>query len=443
MATKRWIGNAPKISQVTEFVFAGTWEATDIVVFTIGGKSKSVVVGSTVVATLLATLRDAWNNLDEEAYPEFAEITASISSPNLILTMDSTGAGKPFTVTISTTETGGGGADSQTIDGTTSSTGTNSTTNSGPNVVSLAGNWAGGVAPIDGDDVIFDQGSVDVLYDLDQNGVTPASITILPGYTGNIGLPVVNEDNSNGPYFEYRETYLKYGTSGDSTNIAVLINGGGQRVKYSAGSSQATFRVEGTGQSNDQNVPACLLKGTHASNALHVSKGDVGFAYYGGETGTLVTLNVGFQTNVAGDASVRLGSGVTLTAPTITVTGGYLEINSAITSTSVVVQYDGEIKLNGTGGLAAGLAVRGGDFIYNSTGTLGGAPVVSGTGHLDFSQDLRAKTVTNAIDVYGDKAKISDPHKSIGTLVIDLDETANGENMNIGKNLRITRGAVA
>ena len=443
MATKRWIGNAPRIAQVTAYVFGGTWEATDVINLTIGSKTVSVVAGSTTITVVIDTIVTAWNALDEEAYPEFAEITASRSSSSLVLTMDSAGAGKPFTCTAATTETGGGAADSQTIDGAASSTGTNSTANSGPNVVSLAGNWAGGVAPVDADDVIFDQGSVDVLYDLDQNGVTPASITILPGYTGNIGLPVVNEDNSNGPYFEYRETYLKYGNSSDATNIAVLINGGGQRVKYSAGSSQATFRVEGTGQSNDQNVPACLLKGTHASTALHVSNGDVGFAYYGGETGTLVTLNVGFQTNVAGDASVRLGSGVTLTAPTITVTGGYLEINSAITSTSVVVQYDGEIKLNGTGGLAAGLAVRGGDFIYNSTGTLGGAPVVSGTGHLDFSQDLRAKTVTNAIDVYGDKARISDPHKSVGTLLIDLDETANGENLNIGKNLRITRGAVA
>lgn len=443
MATRRWTGNAPKIAQVTEYVFGGTWEATDVINLTIGTKAKSVVAGSTTITTIIDTIVTAWNLLANDGYQEFAEITASRSGSNLVLTMDSDHIGKPFTCTVSTTETGGGAADAQTIDATTTSTGTNSTANSGPNVVSLAGNWDGGTAPVDGDDVVFDHGNVDVLYDLDQNAITPASITVLPGYTGNIGLPVINIDASQYPYFEYRETYLKYGTSGDATNIAVTIRGGGSRVKYSAGSSQATFRVDGTGQSTDSNVPACLLKGTHASNALHVSKGNVGFAFYGGETGTLVTLNVGYQTNVAGDAIVKLGSGVTLTAPAIVVTGGTLEVNSAITSTSTLVMYDGVVTILGTGGVAAGLAVRGGQCIYSTTGTLGGAPVVAGAGHLDFSQDLRTKTVTNPIDLFGPNAKISDPNKVVSSLVIDLDETANSDNINIGSNLRVTRGSVA
>jgi hypothetical protein len=90
-----------------------------------------------------------------------------------------------------------------------------------------------------------------------------------------------------------------------------------------------------------------------------------------------------------------------------------------------------------------GVTVRGGRCVYNSTGTLGGAPVVSGTGHLDFSQDLRAKTVTNPIDVYGPDAKVSDPTKVVGTLVVDLDETSNSSNIDIGTNIRLTRGAVA
>lgn len=443
MATKRWIGNAPKIAQITAYLFAGTWEANDVINLTFGVKTVSVVAGSTTISTIIDTIVTAWNALANDGYQEFAEITASRSSSSLVLTMDSTGAGKPFTCTVSTTETGGGAADAQTIDGAASSTGTNSTANSGPNVLSLAANWEGGVAPVDGDDIVFDSGNIDVLYDLDQNGVTPASILVDVGYSGRIGLPPRNIDNPQYPYAEYREQYMKYGNSGDATNISVTIRGGGERVKYSAGTSQATFRVDGSGQSSDTNVPAVLLKGTHASNAIHVSKGDVGFAFFGGETGTLVTINNGYQTNVAGDSSLKLGTGVTLTAPTITVTGGLLEIRSAITSTSVVVQYDGVIRLQGTGGLAAGLAVRGGQFIYNSTGTLGGAPVVSGSGHLDFSQDLRAKTVTNAIDVFGDKARVSDPNKVVATLVIDLDETANSDNLSIGKNIRLTRGAVA
>lgn len=443
MSTKRWIGGQPTVAQVQAYAFAGTWETSDLIVATIGTKSYTFTAGSATTNTVIDNIVTAWNALDSTAYPEFYEITASRSSSNLVLTMKSSNAGRPFACTLVTTESNGGTADSQTIDSSDTSTGTTTTANKGPNVVSLAGNWDGGVAPADGDDVIFDHGNIDVLYDLDQNGVTPASITVGPGYKGNIGLPVIAVYTPSTPYHEYRETYLKYGTSGDSTNIAVSIRGGGNRVKYSAGSSQATIRVDGTGQSTETGIPACLLKGTHASNAMHVSKGDVGFAFYGGETGTLATLNVGYQTNVQGDSSVKLGSGVTLTSAAVTQTGGRLEVNSALGTSPTVVIYDGTYYQNGTGGIAAGLAVRGGTCVYNSTGTLGGAPVVSGAGHLDFSQDLRAKTVTNPIDVYGDKARISDPNKSVATLVIDLDETANSNNMNIGKNLRITRGAVA
>lgn len=438
------MGSAPKVAQVTSFVFAGTWEATDVINITIGSKTLSVVAGSTTVATVVLNVLTAWNALDTPdptAYPEFNEITASQNSGTLILTSDT--LGKPFSVSITTTETGGGAADAQTIDGGATSTGTNTVTNSGPNVVSLASNWEGGVAPVDGDDVIFDSGNVDVLYDLNQNGVTPASILIDRGYTGKIGLPATNEDVQNTPYHEYRETYLRYGTSGDATNIAVTIRGGGRRIKYSAGSSQATFRVDGTGTREDDGIPCCLLKGTHASNALHVSKGDVGFAFFGGETGTLVTLNESFQTNQDGDSQVMLGAGVTLTAPAIVQSGGTLETNSAITSTSSVVIYGGTFTHQGTGGIAAGLAVRGGTCIYNSNGTLGGNTVISGGGHLDFSRDLRSKTVSNAVNIYGETSKFSDPNKVTGAIVLDLEESVNSDNIILGRNIRLTRGSVA
>jgi hypothetical protein len=439
MATKRWIGNAPAVAQVNTFLFAGTWEATDIVVFTIGTKSVSVVTGSATIATLGATLAAAWNALDSTAYPEFSEITASFSTATLTLTADT--AGKPFTVTISTTETGGGAADAQTIEGTTSTTGTVATANSGPNVYSLAANWDTGTVPVDADDIYFDSGSVDCLYDLSYSAVTPASITIGPGYSGEIGLPETNEDNSATPYREYRTTYLTLGVSTDATNIALTVNGGGGRVKINHGSSQYTANIKNTGQRAESQIPTLLLKGTHASSSISISKGDLGVAYFGGETSTVLTLNVGFQTNPAGDSSVVLGSGVTLTNATIVMTGGTLETNSATSGTATITQYDGLLKLQAGGQL--GLTVRGGTCVYNSTGTLGGAPVVSGTGHLDFSQDLRAKTVTNPVDVYGPDAKVSDPTKVVGTLVVDLDETANSANINIGTNIRLTRGAVA
>lgn len=436
MATKRWIGNAPAVAQVNTYLFAGTWEANDVITFTIGTKSVSTTATSTTIATIGAALVTFWNALDSTAYPEFAEITASFSTATLTLTADT--AGKPFTVTISTTETGGGAADAQTIEGTTSTTGTVATANNGPNVYSSAMNWDTGAVPVDADDLYFDSGSVDCLYDLSYSAVTPASITIGPGYSGNIGLPETNEDNSATPYREYRTTSLTLGTSGDATNIAVSINGGGGRIKLNHGSSQYTALVKNTGQRLEAQIPAVLLMGTHASSSLSVNRGDVGVSFFGGETSTILTLNVGYQNNPAGDSQVVLGAGVTLTNATIVQTGGTLEINSATSGTATITQYDGTLTLQAGG--QVGLTVRGGRCVYNSTGTLGGAPVVSGSGWLDFSQDLRAKAVTNAIDLYGADAKLSDPNKVISSLVVDVDESVNSANINIGTNIRLTRG---
>lgn len=433
MSTKRWRGDAPAVAQVKTFTVGGTVEATDIFILTINGKSLSVVAGSTTAATVASNIVTAWNALTAaDGYAEFAEITASANGADVVLTADT--KGKPFTVTGSTTETGGGGADSQTFNSA------DTTANSGPHVVSVAANWEGAVAPVDGDDVVFDTGDSDVLYDLDQNGITPASITIGPGFTGRIGLPEVNSDDSSGSYYEYREKYLKYGNSGDGQAVTVTINGGGGRIKLNQGTAQATWNVNNSGQSDEDGIPTVLLKGTHASNALNVAKGFVGVAFFAGETSTLVTVNVGYKTNVAGDSQVVLGSGVTLTSAAVKQTGGTLSVNSALGTSPTVVIDDGEFTINGSGGIAAGLTVRGGTCIYNTTGTLGGAPAVSGTGHIDFSQDMRTKTVTNAIEVYGAQAKVSDPHKVITTLVVDCNETANTENLKLGTNIRLTRG---
>ncbi len=47
MATKRWIGAAPKVAQVQAYVIDGTWENNDIIYFTIGNVRVSLVSGST------------------------------------------------------------------------------------------------------------------------------------------------------------------------------------------------------------------------------------------------------------------------------------------------------------------------------------------------------------------------------------------------------------
>lgn len=432
MATVRWKGDAKAVAQVTYWTFGGTWEADDLVIVTIGSKSISMAAGSTTIATIIDSLVTTYNALSQSVYPEFAEMTASRSGSTFVLTADT--AGKPFTVTLATTEANGGGADSQTI-----GSATDSTTSSGPNDVSVATNYEGGSLPVDGDTLVIDQGSSSLLYNLDRSAVTLAAIIVGPNFTGNIGLPNINTDAGSAyPYYEYRERYLKHGASADATATTITVNGGGGRIKISTNDSQVTLIVKNTGNALEQNIPALLFKGTHASNSVTVQKGSVGVAFFEGETSTLATLNVGYLTNVNGDSQVVLGSGVTLTDATIKQSGGTLETNSATSGTATITLTGGELTLNS--GAQTGLKVQGGTCYYNSTGTLGGNPVVSGSGHLDFSQDLRSKAVTNAVEVYGAQAKVSDPNKVVSTLVLDLNETANTDNLTIGRNIRLTRG---
>lgn len=437
MATNIWRGDAVAIAQVVTVTLGGTLEVGDKLIATINGKAFTYSAATTVVATEAAAFAAAWNGLSSSVYPEFAEITAAyVSGGTVTLTADT--AGKPFTVAISTTESNDGAADSQTFSGSTT------TANSGPNCADVAANWSNGL-PADGDAIIIGPGSSSILYGLDNHTITPASIAISQSYTGKIGLPEVNADVATATYREYRETYLRFGESGDATNIAVTIGSdegqGSSRIKLNTGSSQATVVVLNSGSPAANGERSIYWKGTHASNSLNVSKGSVGVAALPGETATLLELNVGFRTNNSGDSDVLLGSGVTLTDATIKQSGGKLILNSATSGTATITQTDGVLMIQ-LGG-QVGLTVAGGECIYNSTGTLGGSPIVSGNGHLNFSQDMRAKTVTNPIDVYGSSAKISDPFKVVSSLVIDLNQTANTANMIIGNNLRITRGAVA
>lgn len=437
MATKIWRGDSPAVAQVVTVTVGGTIETTDIFKMTINGKTLSVVGGSATAATVATTIAAAWNALSSTAYPEFAEITAAATSGGAFtLTADT--AGKPFTVSLETTETGGGAADDQTFGQSTT------TACSGPNHADVSANWDGGT-PVDGDDVVIGPGSSSILYGLDLATVTPASIRIHQGFTGKIGLARVNKDLPSAPYYEYRETYLKFGDSGDATNIAITIGegegSGSSRIKLNTGTSQATLSVLNTGQAETTGDQVFYWKGTHASNSISVSKGNVGVASLPGETATLLTLNVGYRQNVAGDSNVVCGTGVTLTDATIKQSGGNLSLNSATSGSATITILDGKLTLQSGGHV--GLSIQGGEVVYNSTGTLGGNPSVSGQGHLNFSQDLRAKTVTNPVEVYGPNAKVSDPNKSVSSLVLDLNQTANTANMVIGTNLRITRGSVA
>lgn len=423
MANNSWRGDAIAIAQVTT-VTIGTYDATTTYTITINGKNISQIgTGGTATTTATALLA----LLQATTVPqEFKEMTWT--SAAAVITGTAVTAGKPFT--LSTSVSGGTG----TISNSTT------TTSSGPNDASIAANWSTGSLPATGDNVYFDAGSSDCKYGLTAlSAVNPANVYVLSGFTGNIGLPRINSDNTSATYFEYRQQYLQFG--GGAGAMVFTINGGGGRIKFDCQAAQATWNVTTTGQRADSSVPTLLLKGTSASNALNISKGDCAVAFYGTESATLATLNSGYQTSVTGDVSLYLGEGVTITGCTIVQTGGSIEFESPGTSggsISSLTIYAGTFQIDGTSGISV-LTMEGGTCVYNSTGTLGGTPIVAGKAKLDFGRDLRSKTISGTLQLYGPTAVINDPGKVTGSLAVKFNQAADVEQVNWGTGFTLTR----
>jgi hypothetical protein len=295
MADVIWIGNARVVAQVDTLTVGGTVEIGDLFIVTINGKDISTAASSTDVDTTASEVAAACNATTE---PEFAEITFAASGSGGTLTATSDTAGKPFTLTASTTESGGGAADAQTFVRAAT------TANDGPNVVNSLDNWSGGALPTGSDDVYIENSAVSLLYELDHfAAVAFSSLTINKSFTGYIGLPerVVGSSSS---YNEYRPTYFQLAAT--TLRIGEGAGIGSGRLKFDFGSNQMTATVFGTGTAIEAGIPSCLLKSTHASAAATVEDGNVGIAALSGETSTIALTQRG--------GSVRLGNGVTVKA---------------------------------------------------------------------------------------------------------------------------------
>jgi len=443
--TRTWIGNAVNIFDVWTITIAGTWATADTVTPAIGNNDLTVTVGAADTATtdvaqalcdaINATefldgtvTTDATSDVGGQQINEFTEMSATVSGS--VVTVKALSAGKPIGLSVTKSSTSG------------TATLNNATPATGRNFFDNVDNWSGNTVPIDGDTIVYDRGNVDCLYNIDQNALTPASLIIGAGYTGNIGLNPTNTDNTSKPYNEYRPTALKLCASGDATNTTVDIGQGegqgSRRLILDFNTGQVTGNIYRTGQPIDAATPPLQIQGSHASTVWQVLRGVVGFAFLQGQSCVIATLRIGSITNQTSDAQVRCGSGCTLAI--IEKSGGILEVNSAIATS--INNTAGDTTINGTGAVT-GLTVRGGSLYYNTTGTLGGNPLVSGTGVLDFSRDMRSKTVTNPVEVHGDKAKFIDTYKVTGAIVIDMNQTGNLANLSLGDNVRITRGTPA
>ncbi len=377
MTTHYWQGGADAVAQVTTATPGGSI-GTNTFTLTVGGTAISYTATSGNTATEVAEgLRDAWNG---STHPYFAAVTAAASSGVVTLTADI--AGVPFVVSGSAT-----GAGSLSMATPTAS--------AGPNDWSTAGNWSTGSVPTTGDIVHLNNNAAALLWGLNQSAVTLSALHIAHTFTGVVGLPLdrftVDPDSSDSSKPEYRTSYLRVGATQVNIGAQADQEGatGASRLKLDTGSGQTQLNVLASSSSSaDAGLPALRWKGTHAGNVVNVTRGQIALAGdTPGETATLSELNVGQQGDVANDALVTVGSGVTVT--TVRQAGGVLY---QLAGATTLWQSAGTCHVIGSGALTtariAGIAYLG------STGAIGTLTVVGG-GQADFSRDPRARTVTN------------------------------------------------
>lgn len=416
MTVIRHLGGAVAVAQVTNVTPAGTVASGDLFRAQISNKVLTYTSTAATVASIVTGFTSAWNASTE---PEFAEVTA-VASGTTSITLTADTPGKPFIVTTTT-------VDQSTADGPpTFTTTTAGTASAGPNHADSAGNYDTNTVPVSSDEVFVENHSIDILYGLNSSSVVLETLNFAQNYTGKVGLP---ERNSGG-YPEYRETH--WNIASKVVRIGYGTGAGSGRLKLNLGSTQASvtaINILNSGTPTEGTaVEAVLLRASNSSNSLQVLKGSVGVGIITNTTSQFATVAIGYVNQVASDAKVRFGSGVSLA--TVNQFGGEVETNAAVTTLNQ--QAGTHTHQAGTMGTAN---VDGGTLTYNSTGTITAANIGSG-GHLDLSKDTRRLTVS-ALDLHA-QSRLSDPYRRVNNLTLDLNRCALSDvTIDIGTHIRI------
>lgn len=381
---------------------------------TINSKSLAYTSsGSDTVATILTALVALWNQLTPTNPPEFKELTAvglPVGGPFTSMTLTGNTAGKPSTITVSTS-------------GAATFSRTNTSPATGPNFFDNALNWSGGVAPVNSDTLVFDNGAIPCKYNLSTT-LTGIVLNVNPAYSGTIGLPIINSD-ANTTYAEYRPTSLTL-----AGGTAVINSGLVGRCNLAFGANAATVRVLQTGQRSDQNTPVVLLSGGNGSSELDVSKGDVATSFYAGVTSTWPIVNLGFTTNPAADTTFFAGTSATLT--TITKNGGTAKIQSSATTVTQDIQ-GGTLTIAESAAITT-LSAYAGTVQISTVGTIGTINLY-GSATLTCDTDTRSKVFTNSINIYSPLVTVIDSAKTVNSGVLSLAMNGNPSvNFNHGGN---------
>lgn len=401
MTTVRVINQAANLIQTQTTTVAGTWLATETVKLTINNVDFVITIGTLVTAAQVATtIMQAFMGTPftdtsascqptiaqkgAQSIPTMTEITATNPSAGVVLFTGDI-AGKPFVMASTTTSASGTVTDASVLAAT------------GGKFWDNQDNYATNSVPVNNDALVLDSGdnTTGLLYNL-TTGIQLVSMDVTAGFLGDIGLAEINLDNRQATYSEYRTPrYLTFANNSVTTTYTIGqgLGGGSQRLFIDALAGQSIVNVFATGQREVPAVPPFLFKGTHASNKLTNINGDVGIAYFQGESATIAALISGGGAN--SNARTYCGAGVTLT--TVTMGGGVLETHSAVTTANC---YGGEWTHRA--GNVTTMNVKGGKVIWQSnttTPTITTLTVDDG-GTFDKSQDDRPLTITNALLLY-------------------------------------------
>lgn len=306
--------------------------------------------GSPTTTEIATGLYNAWN---ASTKPHIAQITATNPSAGVFaLTADT--AGIPFSVALTNSD-----------DGTSSKTST--TANANPSDYGLGQNWSTDAVPTSSDNVVFDVGSTDILYTLNQSAVSIGAFTVAKGCSSVFG----RFDNGKPIYLRIAPTSLRY-------------EGNGSLAMFDIGSANISPVITSYGTPSATGRYAAYIKGSDIAT-LTVNKGKVSVAALPNETTTVATLIVGYVSTLASDADVTVGSGVTLT--TLNQAGGIATIGCA--ATTLTNAAGSTLYTTGTGAYTTVNAY--GTAYLNSSGTI---TTLNAYGTVDLTKDRTARTIT-------------------------------------------------
>lgn len=407
MATPRWIGASLNKRQLDTLLISGAGAANDTLTLTIDNVDFAITVGgTTTTAGIAQTVKEAFNgealadttasatvgtsDRGAQFIPQFSEFTATLSGSTITFTGNGTGAlaGKPITMA---------GTKSGTVTITYTA---NATTPTSQYHANQADNYSTNVVPANDDTLIFDAGNIDMRYQLSL-GVQLAALKKFMSYSGNVGLPEYNIDNAAKQYHEYRNTYLV------TNNNTVTCRGdlelgsgkGSRRFKWDYGAGRTDVYVYGKAERLESGVPCILLKGSHASNTLTNLAGDVGLAFFLGETAVYAAIASG--DGPQSDAQTYCGVGCTLA--TVRLNGGSIQTNSAVTTATA---YSGTWDHYGGSTIATlDLLGKAATWRPHAACTVTNATIY---GKLDLSEAGGTVTFTNLVQFY-EGAELYDP----------------------------------